>query len=297
MTQCLVCGASDFTVYLDSADDDLDTSKMGSSRIHLSPGTILRCRGCGFAFRRNRFNEQAIADLYRKMDPKVYLAELHGRIRTAARHLRIVNRDSQFDGRPGELLDVGCASGVFLSRALDAGWQVTGLEPSEALYKDAVELIGNRGTILPLILEEAGFGTRHFDAITVWDVLEHVVDPMAFLRQCRQLLKPGGHIFLNIPDLDSFEARLFGKRWPLLLPEHLNYFNRSSLKLAAEKSGLRPVRFGRRRSYFSVQYLFYRLSQHRIPGARLFLRAAQSAIGRIIVPVSLGETYAVLRNS
>jgi SAM-dependent methyltransferase len=292
-----VCCASDIAVYLDSADDNLDISKMGSSRTHLSPGIILRCRVCGFAFRRNRFNEQALADLYRKMDPRVYQAELHGRIRTAARHLRIVSQDSQLDGRSGELLDVGCASGVFLSQALDAGWQVTGLEPSEALYKEAVGLIGDRGTILPFILEEADFGPRLFDAITVWDVLEHVVDPMAFLRRCRELLKPGGGLFLNVPDLDSFEARLFGNRWPLLLPEHLNYFNRSSLKLSAEKSGLRPVRFGRRRSYFSVQYLFYRLSQHCIPGARLLSGATHSAIGRIMVPVSLGETYAVFRNS
>jgi SAM-dependent methyltransferase len=296
MTRCLVCSDSNVGVYLDGADDDLDTTKIGSSRTHLSPGTILRCRTCGFAFRRTRFDEQQLADLYRKMDPGVYQSELRGRIRTASRHMRIVTETFGRNGHCGDLLDVGCASGSFVLKALEAGWHVAGLEPSKALYKEALERIGDRGTILPVVLEEAKFGVRRFDAITMWDVLEHVVDPLAILVRCRQLLKPGGFLFLNVPDLDSFEARLFGRNWPLLLPEHLNYFNRPSLKLSAEKSGLQLVRFGRRRSYFSVQYLFYRLSQHRIPGVRLLSGVAQTPIGRALVPVSLGETFAVFRN-
>jgi predicted SAM-dependent methyltransferase len=67
-----------------------------------------------------------------------------------------------------------------------------------------------------------------FDAITAWDVLEHVPHPRAFLSACRSLLRPGGFLFLNVPDLDSWEGELLGRRWPLLLPEHLNYFNNSA---------------------------------------------------------------------
>jgi SAM-dependent methyltransferase len=297
MTPCPVCRSTNVAVYLDDADDTLDSSKMGSSRTHLSPGTILRCRDCGFAFRQTRFNEQQLADLYRKMDPNVYQAELPGRIRTASYNLGIVTKNSGLDGRTGEILDIGCASGVFLSQALDAGWQVTGLEPAEALYKEALQRIGDRGTIMPLILEEAKLDAQSFDAITMWDVLEHVTDPVAFLARCRELLKPGGRLLLTVPDLDSLQARLLGRRWPMLLPEHLNYFNRPSLKLCAEKSGLRLVRFGRRHSYFSMQYVFFRLSQHRIPGASLLSRAAQTRLGRALMPVYFGDTYAVLSRS
>jgi len=297
MLQCLICCDTNVAVYLDDSDDALDTSKMGSSRTHLSPGTILRCRTCGFAFRQSRFNEEQLADLYRKMDPRVYQAEMRGRNRTAERHLRIVTENSRFNGHPGYLLDIGCASGIFLLKALEAGWQVAGIEPSEVLYKEAVERIGSRGTILPLILEEADFGDLRFDAITLWDVLEHVVDPMNIMKRCHDLLKPGGCLFLNVPDLDSFEARFLGRRWPLLLPEHMNYFNRPSLKLCAEKSGLELVRFGRRPAQFSAQYVLYRLSQHQIPMAGLLSGAAKTALGRILIPVSLGETYAVFRRS
>jgi SAM-dependent methyltransferase len=293
MPRCLICSSSDVSVYLDETEDALDSSGVGSSRTILSPGRILRCRNCTFGFRQKRFNEEQLANLYRNMDPKVYQAELRGRSRTAERHLRIVEGNS----RGGHILDVGCASGLFLSKAADAGWVVTGLEPSEVLYREAVERLGDRGTVLPLTLEEAHLGDQKFDAITLFDVLEHVVDPMETMKRCRDLLKPGGCLFLNVPDLDSLEARLLGRRWPLLLPEHMNYFNRPSLKLCGATSGLELVRFGRRRSFFSVQYVLFRLSQHRIPAAKLLSRIAQAGIGRVLIPVSLGETFAMFRRS
>lgn len=289
--QCLICGSTNVDIYLDETNEILESSAIGSSRTEFSPGRIMRCGSCGFAFRESRFNQKQLADLYRKMDPKVYQAELRGRDRTAELHLEILNRSI----RGGQLFDVGCASGLFLSKALDAGWQVTGIEPSEVLYREAVERLAGRGTVLPLTLEEADLGDQKFDAITLWDVLEHVVDPMKIVKTCRELLKPGGCLFVNVPDLDSLQARVLGKRWPLLLPEHMNYFNRGSLKLCAEKSGLHLARFGRRRSYFSVQYVLHRCSQHRIPAARLLSGVARTAVGRVLIPISLGETYAVFQ--
>lgn len=259
----------------------------------MSPGRILRCHTCSFGFRESRFTQEQLSDLYRKMDPKAYQAELRGRSRTAQRHLKIVDPN----GSGGHILDVGCASGLFLSMAADAGWQVTGVEPSEILYREALERLAGRGTVLPLSLEESNLGEQQFDAITLWDVLEHVVDPSETMKRCQSLLKPGGCLFLNVPDLDSFEARAFGRRWPLLLPEHLNYFNRRSLKICAEKSKLQLLRFGRRRSFFSVQYVFFRLSQHQIPGAKLLARATQSRFGQLLIPVSLGETFAVFQRT
>ncbi len=295
MLQCLVCGGAALSVYFDDAEDSIDVTAIGSSRTILSPGKIMRCKTCGFAFRQNRFDELQIADLYRKMDTKVYQAEFNGRIRTAENHLRIVTRHLPSNTSPGAILDVGCASGLFLDKALDAGWTVVGLEPSEVLYRQAVERIGNRGTVLPFMLEEADFNGKLFDAITLWDVLEHVVDPVNFLRRIHEHLKPDGCLFLNVPDLDSIEARLLGRRWPLLLPEHLNYFTRSSIRLCAEKCQFKLIRFGRRRSYFSLQYVFYRLSQHNFPAANFLHRLSKSWIGKIVIPVSLGETWAVLQ--
>ena len=286
---CPVCKKTDLQVYLEGDAEALDASMIGSSRKTLSAGRILRCRKCEFGFRQSRFDERSLAELYRKMDPQVYEAELSGRSKTALRHLNIVRRYV----REGRILDVGCASGCFLSLAANEGFESTGVEPSDTLSCRAKAALGARGTVWACILEQAPVSAGSFDAITLWDVLEHVPDPLAMLQRCRTLLRPGGHMFLNVPDLDSIQARLLKNRWPLLLPEHLNYFNRPSLRLCGQKADLKLIRFGRRRAFFSMEYVFYRLSQHSIPGTRLLHRLAQSPVGRLLIPVSLGETYAV----
>jgi len=285
---CPVCDSNSIELYLDGDEQDLDSSAIGASRVRLSPGRILRCRSCRFAFRQSRSSSQKLRELYGQMDPRVYVAELEGRKRTAQKHLRIVQRYAKV----GRILDVGCASGLFLQRALDAGWNVTGIEPSETLYAEAVRSLTPQGKVLCETLEDAHLGPG-FDVITLWDVLEHVPDPSSFLKICRGLLREGGCLFLNVPDLDSLEARILGRRWPLLLPEHLNYFNKNSLRLCAQKAELRPVRFGRRRAFFSAKYVAYRVAQHGIPGAQILKRAADGFGGRWLIPVSLGELFAV----
>ena len=239
-----------------------------------------------------RSSPEELRNLYRQMDPKVYESELQGRNRTARKHLEIVQRHV----RAGRILDVGCASGLFLCHALESGWDVTGIEPSERLYADARRNLGGQGEIHCATLEDARL-EGGFDAITIWDVLEHVPDPRGFLCICRRLLRRGGYVFLNVPDLDSLEARVLGRRWPLLLPEHLNYFNGESLRLCGERAGLIPVRFGRRRAFFSVKYVAYRAAQHQIPGSRVLRRVAECFLGRVLIPMSLGETLAVWRTA
>jgi SAM-dependent methyltransferase len=285
---CPICGAAALEVYLEDRDVALDASITGSSRQAVSPGRIMRCRVCLFGFRQMRSSPDVLAELYRCMDTVVYESEATGRDRTARRHLAIVERHAH----RGRLLDVGCAGGLFLHHALRAGWSVTGIEPSEALSTEARERLGSKGEIHCGTLEGAIL-LPGFDAVTLWDVLEHVPDPRAFLYACRALLRPGGHLFLNVPDLDSLEARLLGRRWPLFLPEHLNYFNRGSLRLCGERAGLTLVRFGRRRASFSVKYVAKRVAQHGIPGSKMLLKLSETPLGRLLIPVSLGETYAV----
>jgi SAM-dependent methyltransferase len=195
---------------------------------------------------------------------------------------------------PGRLLDVGCASGLFLRCAADAGWQVVGVEPAKMLCDQARRTLAGQGELMCATLQESSLPMSSFDAVTLWDVLEHVQDPLQFMSACGALLKPGGHLFVNVPDLDSLQARVLGARWPLLLPEHLNYFNRNSLRLCGERANLTWLHFGRRRAYFSLVYVLYRLAQHHIPGAAVGNQLiSRYAISGTIFPVSLGELYGV----
>jgi len=287
---CPLCASEDLETYSDDEDRKLAASDLGSSRQNVSHGKILRCRACRFGFRQSRPADDELSALYRKLDPKVYEKESQGRLNTAQRHLKIVQR--YVTG--GRLLDVGCASGGFLSCAADAGWTVVGVEPAEVLCARAEEMLRGRGEVLCLTLQQANLPLSSFDALTLWDVLEHVPDPRAFLKHCASLLKPGGYLFANVPDLDSLQARLLRERWPLLLAEHLNYFNRRSLNLCGELAALRWVKFGRRPASFSVEYVLYRLAQHGVPGASLSHKfAGKTFLGEICIPAFLGESYGV----
>jgi 2-polyprenyl-3-methyl-5-hydroxy-6-metoxy-1,4-benzoquinol methylase len=248
--------------------------------------------GMHLGFSQFRPSDEQLSSLYRKMDNEIYDQELPGRRKTAQRHLKLLQRYAP----PGQLLDVGCASGLLLKGAADAGWKVTGVEPSEVFFNKAHALVGSQGTVLHGTLQEVALPDAFCDAETVWDVLEHVQHPVEFLTLCASKLRPGGYLLANVPNLDSLPARLLGKRWPLFLAEHLNYFNPASLRKLAAKVGLTEVTMGQRPASFSLSYLFYRLAQHNIPGTPLGHRLIQqSPLRRSTVPVFLGEMYVVWR--
>jgi SAM-dependent methyltransferase len=287
---CPLCASADVEVFIEAPAATLDAATLGSSRKNVSHGRLLRCRACHFVFSQLRPADEDLHTLYRKMDPSVYEKEAHGRRKTSLRHLAIVQKYKQ----GGKLLDAGCASGVLLACAADAGWDVTGVEPSEVLAAKAKQSLDGRGEVICATLQDAGLPASSFDVLTLWDVLEHVREPVPFLKTCVSLIKPGGYLIANVPDIRSRPARLLGERWPLLLPEHLNYFDRDTLKLAGEKVNLKWVSFGRRPASFSVDYIFYRLAQHHLPGARLAHRAVtDNRLGRFCFPIYLGESYVV----
>jgi SAM-dependent methyltransferase len=291
---CPLCSAKALEVYLEDRGPALTLSALGPSRGDVSVGRILRCQSCHFAFRQTRPSDEQLTQLYEQLDIRLYESESEGRTRSARRQLPIVQR---FVTPPGSVLDIGCASGLFLRCAMDAGWEVEGMEPCEALAQKARETLGPKARIHCTTLQAAQLPTTSFDVVTLWDVLEHVPEPTTFLRLAGSLLKSGGYLFANVPDLDSIQARVLKSRWPLLLPEHLNYFNSTSLQMCGKKSGLQWVQSCQRSATFSLGYVLYRLQQHRIPGTPLVHRLVNSlGLGNFIIPVPSGEICGVWRH-
>ncbi len=288
---CPVCASALVTLYRDdSAEGALTASDLGSSRQRISHGRILRCRECGFAFRTYRPSADELASLYRDLDPAMYERESDGRLRTAKRHLEIVKTCASH----GRLLDVGCASGAFLACAADDGFEIMGIEPSSVLCAKAQERLRGRGRFYCSTLQDADIKDGSMNVVTLWDVLEHVPDPLDFLRRSASLVKPGGWVVANVPDLETWQARWLGERWPLLLAEHLSYFSRKSLALAGDEADLQVVRFGRRASSFSLKYVLHRLAQHNFPGAGIgHSLVDRVGLGSFTIPAFLGESYVV----
>jgi SAM-dependent methyltransferase len=289
---CPVCGSADVTVYREGTDRELSQMALGPSRRDISGGRILRCRSCRLGFRATLPSEEDLGRLYRELDIGAHEGELPARFRTAARQLRIVSRYVA----PARLLDVGCGSGVFLRVAADAGWNVVGVEPGKAAHRSATALLGGRGDVIHAAFQEVSLASSAFDVVTLWDVLEHVPDPRSLLDRAAHLVKPGGYLFVNVPDLESLPTRLLQARWPLLLPEHLVYFSRRSLRLCGEGAGLTLVHLGRRLVSFSIGYVFHRLAQHGVMGAMSLGRLARwGGIDEVVVSMPLGELCGIWR--
>ena len=138
----------------------------------------------------------------------------------------------------GALLDVGCGNGSFLDLARTCGWDVVGLDPDPMAAANAAK----QGlTVYEGGIEYFAGKTALFDVITMNHVIEHVRDPVKVLEACQALLKPGGQLWLETPNIDSFGHAWFQENWRgLETPRHLVLFSRRSLDRALLNAGF-PV--------------------------------------------------------
>jgi 2-polyprenyl-3-methyl-5-hydroxy-6-metoxy-1,4-benzoquinol methylase len=150
-----------------------------------------------------------------------------------AKRCRFVTR---FHPQGGRLLEVGCAAGQFLrAMKLIPGWSVQGVEINPGIAQTAREQYGL--DIITGALEQTNFPDDTFDVVVLWDVLEHLHNPQQGLQKIGRILKPGGSLVLRVPNLDSWDARLFGKYWSGLdAPRHLYVFSRATLVTLLQKN-------------------------------------------------------------
>ena len=137
------------------------------------------------------------------------------------------------------MLDVGCHLGMFLEVARERGWDVTGVEPSRWSVEQARDagLDVRHGT-----LETVHFPDESFDVVTMWDVVEHLPDPLAELKRMHRILRPDGLLALSTMNVDALFPRLAGRRWPWYMQMHLVYFSRRTLHNMLTKAGYRVCR-------------------------------------------------------
>jgi len=248
--------------------------------------TIVRCLSCGLLYTCPRPSDADILGNYREVADTGFLAERHGRELTYRRLLRGI--DSVTGGKRGRLLDVGCAMGFFPVEARAAGWEVEGIEPSKWAAEYATREFGvsvQVGSVAQAKLEPSSF-----DAITVWDVVEHLVNPVEDFRKLAGALKPGGLLSFSTHSIASPAARLLGKRYPFLMSMHITHFSSRTTRLLCEKAGLKQVRVRPHLRYLRVGYIIKKLDPV-MPRTAAALRAVTRAIGiheRYVVVTGLG---------
>jgi SAM-dependent methyltransferase len=134
---------------------------------------------------------------------------------------------------PGRILDVGCGFGHLLS-AVDTRWERHGVE----LSGRAAQLARQYGLIHHGDLRSAAYPAGYFDVVTMYHVIEHMIDPVSEVREIRRVLRPGGWLLVSTPNFDSACARRFGQNFRMLHDEtHISLFGSSSLLVMLEDLG------------------------------------------------------------
>ncbi|MDY7078839.1 MAG: class I SAM-dependent methyltransferase [Chloroflexota bacterium] len=258
--RCNLCGADDNVVRYSSTlrqgeSGDWQALRCTNSGYGWHP-TIVQCQRCGLVYTDPRPNGQDIVANYQAVEDPLYVEEREGRVLTFERHLKPLEH---LTGPPGgrSLLDVGCHIGVFVEIAARHGWDAWGVEPSYW----AVEHARARGLhVVQGTLETADLPEATFDVVTMWDVIEHVTDPLGTLHQAHRLLKPGGLVVVHTIDIDSLFARVMGPRWPWLMEMHIYYFSRFTLRKMLEKCGFQVLSDRPQGRYLRLGYLMNRVS-------------------------------------
>jgi SAM-dependent methyltransferase len=240
---CQLCGGREISHLHEGCPD----------RIYGIPGLfdVVTCRRCGLAWTSPRPRKEAIARYY--PDRYADVAEmrstrgktgLRGALRSATRvpyRLRYRGITDTPAPRPGasRLLDVGSSSGSYLARMQELGWEPWGVEPhAEARARALERLRVPEDRIFHGSAEDADFPAESFDLVTMSHVLEHLYEPKAVLKRVRGWLRPEGRLRVWVPNLASFESKVFGRFWTGLdLPRHLFHFTPSTLARMLRDAG------------------------------------------------------------
>ncbi|MFC1960869.1 methyltransferase domain-containing protein [Chloroflexota bacterium] len=227
---------------------------------------LVQCEQCGLVYVGARPDPEALYTLYNEqyfssddsgsVGYSDYIADERNIRKTFERRLKVLEKYVA----PGRLLDVGCAAGFFVSEAAQRGWDVQGLDVSEFAVNYVQEQFGFDAQLGSLLDLDYAPGT--YDLVTMWDVIEHVPDPMAHMEKIATLLRPGGIFVLATPDVGSIPARLTGKRWIgyKMADEHIYYFSVKTLTQMLDKAGFAVVQHYPVGKYVTMSLFFDRLA-------------------------------------
>lgn len=231
--KCLVCGVTNIRKTFQEEQSHYQT---------------YTCHDCGFAFSYPRPTEVELSEFYSDgyydgerdhLGYADYRTEGEDYMRRAWKQVR--GTVNGLNIKPKRMLDIGCATGAFLASAAKDGWDCTGVDMIDEAAQIARTEYGIKvfvGDVLRLDIERGQFGL-----VTLWHIVEHLIDPLAVLKRVHELLAPGGYIFIEVPSWGSLGRRVRGHKWaPLKPPEHIAFFSPHSISVAAEKAGFEVIK-------------------------------------------------------
>lgn len=290
---CNNCGKDDYEVVyppqyeLAKPEEILHTFRSSGDEVLLDQ--MVKCKHCNLEYLNPRLKADVVIEGYSEGTDEMFVSQAEGRERTFARNLDLLEK---FRPDKGRILDVGTAGGSFLHVAKGRGWEVDGCEPNKWMAEWSKEHYGldiTAGTIFDMTLEDASF-----DVVTLWDVLEHVPDPRKTLEECRRVLKPGGLLIVNYPDVGSAVSRMMGRKWVFLLSIHLYYYTVHTIKDILGQTGFKVVKNQAHWQTLEFGYILFRMKAY-VGGLATFAEKVIKGIGLggLQIPYWMGQMLVI----
>jgi 2-polyprenyl-3-methyl-5-hydroxy-6-metoxy-1,4-benzoquinol methylase len=197
-------------------------------------GRHVACQQCGMVYLNPVFTDKALADYYAAN----HAAQAEVTSKESDFYRRIYSKGLSIIGKyipAGKILDIGCSSGFFLDIAKLNGWRTMGIELNTA----EAALAQAKHEVYTVPIDSLG-ADKKCDAITMWDVFEHIKDGNKILRTiASQHLCPGGLIFLQVPNAKALAARVMQEKCNMFDGiEHVNLYDPQTIRLLADKNGM-----------------------------------------------------------
>jgi 2-polyprenyl-3-methyl-5-hydroxy-6-metoxy-1,4-benzoquinol methylase len=228
---CPICGSShQKDLYPDTLNGDLPRFDYSFSPEHMRTYKIVKCLSCSHVF--SIIPDKNLFENYESVIDLDYLNRTNANILTAKNTIKIINE--YISGKT--LLDVGCATGDFLSIAKDY-YSVEGLE----LSKWSSDIAQKRGFKVHTCTINNLFPDAKFDIITLWGVIEHFVSPVAELKNISDCLNNDGYVCIYTGNIKSSLAQIMGKHWWYVQGQHIQLFSNMSLRRLFKDAGFEEI--------------------------------------------------------
>lgn len=205
---------------------------------------VVKCRHCGLIYTNPQPTKDEILSYYDEDYYGIKNMKFKGPIEKFI-HVKRGIRAKRIEKfiRSGKILDIGCGRGLFLDEMRKRGYEAHGIEISETGARFAKEILKLNISVEPI--ELINFPGNHFDIVTLYHVLEHLPSPFHTLKEVRRILKPRGLLIVSVPNIESWQARIFRLYWfHFDIPRHFFHFSKQSLNklLPPEHWGTLKVR-------------------------------------------------------
>jgi SAM-dependent methyltransferase len=291
-TACAICQTENNATELYPANFDLEafspsvfSARRMPDRIHYR---MVRCNTCQLVRSDPVADSGTVADLYHQSSFD-YSQEVENLARTYGAYLA---RLENYGAAKGSLLEIGCGNGFFLMQARAQGYRdVQGVEPSRSAVDRAPAEI--RDDIVCTMMAPGLFRDKTFDAICLFQVLDHIFDPAALLKTCFDILKPGGYILCLNHNVEAPSARLMKERSPIIDIEHTYLYSPDTIRRLFTRFGFQVKEAGGVKNRYSLSYLA-RLMPVPAPLKKITLGFLDfTYLGRLPLRVPLGNLYMI----